>query len=145
MTRRSPRICPTALKSAPLVLSLLLAVVGCGSGDEDVAVEASDQWLSLLDNGDYQASWQQSAALFRKGVSAEDFAKQIGGAREQAGKLVSRKLRSAQAAQQLPNVPRGRYVVIQYDSVFQNQPAAVETVTEKFEGGQWRVVGYRSR
>jgi hypothetical protein len=63
--------------------------------------------------------------------------------RKQVGALVSRKLKSAQYATSLPGAPSGKYVVIQYDSVFQNKSDAVETVTPMLDkDGQWRVSGY---
>ena len=128
-----------------VLFALIAIAVGCGSGDEDAAVDAAAQWLELLDSGEVAKSWEQSSDIFRKKLSSEDFAKSIEGSRGSLGKSMSRKLRTAQAAQTLPNEPRGRYVVIQFDSVFANHPAMVETVTTKFEGDDWRVLGYRMR
>ncbi len=66
--------------------------------------------------------------------------------RKQVGALVSRKLKSAQYATSLPGAPDGKYVVIQYDSTFQNKRAAVETVTPMLDqDGKWRVSGYYIR
>lgn len=134
-------------RAVPVVLSVVLGVAaaGCGSGDEDAAVEASTAWLVLVDSGQLRNAWSETAQVFQKGVPVEEFEKSIGDARDPLGKLISRKLRSAQAARTLPNSPRGRYVVLQFDSVFENQKNAIETVTEMYEGGQWRVTGYRSR
>jgi hypothetical protein len=40
-------------------------------------------------------------------------------------------------------VPDGKYVVIQYDSVFEQKASAVETVTPMLDSdGAWRVSGY---
>jgi hypothetical protein len=59
------------------------------------------------------------------------------------GKLVSRKLKSRQYAESLPGAPDGKYVVIQYDTVFENKKSAVETVTPMQDAdGAWRVSGY---
>jgi hypothetical protein len=67
-------------------------------------------------------------------------------ARKPLGALVSRKLKSAQYATSLPGAPDGQYVVIQYDTVFQNKSAAVETVTPMLDkDGHWRVSGYYIR
>ena len=128
-----------------LLFASITTTVGCGSGDEDAAVEVATQWLKLLDLGSVGESWEQSAGVFRNNLSIEDFKKSIQVSRGPLGRLRSRKLRTAQAAHSVPNAPRGRYVVMQFDSVFANHPAIVETVTAKFEGGGWRVLGYRSR
>lgn len=130
---------------ACLLLASIATSVGCGSGDEDAAVEVATQWLKLLDSGEVGKGWEQSSRVFRNNVSVEDFKKSIGDSRGPLGKLMSREVRSAQAAHSLPNAPRGRYVIVQFDSVFANHPAIVETVTTKFEGAGWRVLGYRSR
>jgi len=59
------------------------------------------------------------------------------------GKLISRKVKSHQYSTSLPGAPAGQYVVIQYDTTFENKAAAVETVTPMLEkDGQWKVSGY---
>ena len=43
----------------------------------------------------------------------------------------------------MPGAPDGRYVVVQYDTVFENKASAVETVTPMADpDGVWRVAGY---
>ncbi|MFP8882056.1 MAG: DUF4019 domain-containing protein [Myxococcota bacterium] len=128
-----------------LLFASIASTVGCGSGDEDDASEMASQWLTLIDMGDVTESWEQSSGVFQNNLSIEDYTKSIKDSRGHLGKLLSRRLRTAQAARSLPNAPRGRYVVVQFDSVFANHPAMVETVTAKFENGDWRVLGYRSR
>jgi hypothetical protein len=128
-----------------LLFASSTTTVGCGSGDEDAAVEMTSQWLTLIDSGEVAESWEQSSNNFRNNLPIEDYKKSIEDSRGQLGKLMSRRLRSAQAARSLPNAPRGRYVVVQFDSVFAKHPAMVETVVATFEGEDWRVLGYRSR
>jgi hypothetical protein len=55
---------------------------------------------------------------------------------------VSRKLLSASFQSSLPGAPDGEYVVIQYQAVYQNKAAAIETVTPTRENGVWKVAGY---
>lgn len=128
-----------------LLFTLIGTSVGCGSGDEDAAIEVATQWLELLDAGEVAKSWEQSSVVFRNNLSIDEFKKSIQDSRGPLGKLMSRQVRNAQAAHSLPNAPRGRYVIVQFDSVFANHPAMVETVTTKFEGSGWRVLGYRIR
>jgi hypothetical protein len=43
----------------------------------------------------------------------------------------------------LPGAPDGEYVVIQFETSFENKKAAIETVTPMFEKNRgWRVSGY---
>ena len=127
------------------VLALGAGVPACSSGGEEEAVAAADAWLVLIDSGELSEGWRETASLFRKAVTEDDFGKSVGAARQPLGKLVSRKLRAAQATRTLPGAPRGRYVVIQYDSVFENSKTAIESVTEVYEDGEWRVSGYRNQ
>jgi hypothetical protein len=63
--------------------------------------------------------------------------------RDPLGKLLARKLKSATYATMLPGAPDGEYVVIKYDSSFENKKTAVETITPMLDkDGLWRVSGY---
>ena len=133
------------------ILVLLLNVVAttAGASDQtavDEATKAADRWLKLVDGGDYKKSWDTASSIFRNAVTEDQWAQQVGSVRKPLGALVSRKLKRAQYASSLPGAPDGKYVVIQYDSVFQNKSAAVETVTPMLDkDGQWHVSGYYIR
>lgn len=110
---------------------------------EDAAQAAAESWLKLVDDGNYAASWEQAAKVFKGAVKQADWAQAAGGVRAPLGKLVSRKLKSREYAEKMPGAPDGRYVVIQYDTVFENRASAVETVTPMADpDGVWRVAGY---
>jgi hypothetical protein len=134
------------LAGSILVLLLNVVATTARAADQaavDQATKATDRWLKLVDAGDYKQSWETASSLFRNAVTEDQWAKQVGSARDPLGALVSRKLKSAQYATSLPGAPDGKYVVIQYDTVFQNKSAAVETVTPMLDkDGQWRVSGY---
>jgi hypothetical protein len=52
-------------------------------------------------------------------------------------------VKSKEYATSLPGAPDGEYVVIQFETSFENKNDAVETVTPmKDEDGKWRVSGY---
>jgi hypothetical protein len=112
-------------------------------GPEDEAQRAAEPWLELVDDKSYATSWEQAAAVFKGALTREDWEKAVGAARNSIGKLVSRKLKSRQYTEKLPGAPDGRYVVIQYDSVFENKPTATELVVPMMDAdGAWRVSGY---
>ena len=63
--------------------------------------------------------------------------------RRPIGDVVSRELRDLSYMTELPGATDGQYVVIQFDTVFENKQAAIETVTSMLEdNGNWRVAGY---
>jgi hypothetical protein len=76
-------------------------------------------------------------------MPTESWQKTLKANRRHLGKVVSRKLKSATYTKTLPNAPEGEYVVIQYDTSFENRANAIETVTPmKEKDGKWRVAGY---
>jgi hypothetical protein len=66
-------------------------------------------------------------------------------ARGPLGKIISRRVRSAQYAESLPGAPDGRYVVIQYEAIYEHKRSAIETVTPMDQNGEWKVSGYYIR
>jgi hypothetical protein len=136
------------MKLIRLVLGMvLLAAAGCGTegnlDPEKQAVESAGEWLELVDNGDYGGSWQEAAAYFKSAVTREGWELAISGVRKPLGAVVSRKVKSKTYKTSLPGAPDGDYVVIQYDTIFENKRTAVETVTPMQDrDGTWRVSGY---
>jgi hypothetical protein len=128
-----------------LVLSIVLP--GCAKkGDTDAesqAEESSMAWLELVDAGDYTASWEEAAGYFKGAVNRETWRQTVSAVRQPLGPVLSRQLRSKAYTTTLPGAPDGEYVVLEYDTVFENKEAAVETITPmKDEDGEWRVSGY---
>ena len=110
---------------------------------EDAAQTAAESWLKLVDAGKADASWGQAAKLFKGAVTKEQWTQALAAARGPPGRLVSRKLKARDYTEKVPGGPDGKYVVIQYDSVFEKKAAAVETVTPMMDpDGVWRVSGY---
>ena len=110
---------------------------------EKAAIEAAEAWLSLVDEGLYLESWREGATYFRKAVSQEQWTQSMVAFRKPLGKTQSRKLTSAQYTTTLPGAPDGEYVVIQYQTSFENKLSAIETVTPMLDkNGDWRVSGY---
>ncbi|MCJ7673809.1 MAG: DUF4019 domain-containing protein [Sedimentisphaerales bacterium] len=110
---------------------------------EKAAVAAADAWLKLVDVGQYAESWAEAAEYFKNAVSKEDWQKSMEPFRKPLGALVSRTLKSTDYTTTAPGAPDGQYVIIQYDSSFENKKSAVETVTPMLDkDGKWRVSGY---
>ena len=113
---------------------------------EDAAQPAAESWLKLVDEGKHDESWDKAAKLFKGAVTKEQWAMALTGVRGPLGKLVSRKIKSREYMEKVPGGPDGKYVVIQYDTVFEKKASAVETVTPMVDpDGVWRVSGYYIR
>jgi hypothetical protein len=110
---------------------------------EQAALVATEKWLTLIDFANFDDSWDQAAAPFKANVTAEQWKMSLKAVQEQFGKVLSRTLKSKEYATELPGAPDGEYVVIQYETTFENKQNGVETVTPMKDGdGQWRVSGY---
>jgi hypothetical protein len=130
------------LTSVILAIGLLAAGVAYAGDQESAAIEAANEWIALLDAGDFRTSWERSALLFQNAVSASQWEASVTAARRPFGKFVSREVLSAEFKRSLPGAPDGQYVVIQYRSAFEKKQAAVETVTPMLEEGDWKISGY---
>lgn len=110
---------------------------------EQAAIQDAQNWLSMIDQKQYDASWQAASDVFKSSITTEKWADAVSGARSPLGELSSRKLLGSEFKTELPGAPEGEYVVIHYDSAFTNKPAAKEIVTTKHAtDGSWRVAGY---
>jgi opacity protein-like surface antigen len=128
---------------AAVSVACLLGTAVAADKPEDAAQLAAESWLKLVDAGDYAGSWDQAAKVFKGAVKQADWVQMSGGVRTPLGKLVSRKLKSREYTEKLPGAPDGKYVVIQYDTVFASKSSAVETVIPMADpDGAWRVSGY---
>jgi hypothetical protein len=131
-----------------LLLTIALAIIGCGKGhpshpqEEQAATEAAMAWLALIDNGHYAESWEQSAMSFKNSLTAKKWENMVKPVREPLGKLESRKVANREYMTSLPGGTTGEFVVIQFNTNFQNKKNAIETVTPMLENGQWKISGY---
>jgi hypothetical protein len=110
---------------------------------EQIAQRRAAAWLSLIDEGQYAASWEAACAMFRASTSKDQWNAALAGARGHLGPLTSRKLRAAQYETSLDGAPPGKYVVVHYDSAFAKKPGTREIVTLlETPDASWKVLGY---
>ncbi|MBB3220834.1 DUF4019 domain-containing protein [Pseudoduganella umbonata] len=133
--------------AAALFSSILLTAAACSHAQDrqaiDEAKRAAEEWLALVDAGQYKASWEQAAEPLRKAVSIAQWEQGGRAARMPVGAFQERSLASSTYTTTLPGAPQGQYVVLQYTTRFADRANAVETVTPMLEAdGKWRVSGY---
>ena len=129
-----------------LVIMVLLSVNSVMAEDvekERSAVSAAEKWLTMVDEGKYGASWNEAAEYFKAAIKQDQWEKSLQAVREPLGKLNSRAVKSKIYKTSLPGAPDGEYVVIQFETSFENKKSAIETVTPMMDkDGNWRVSGY---
>ncbi len=136
------------MKTLLAVSAATLILIGfSASADDGDAVAkaqvAAKSWLALTDGAKYGQSWDDAASVFKGAVTKADWERGIKGVRAPLGAVKTRKVKSAAFTRTLPGAPDGEYVVIQFESQFENKAAAIETVTPmRDKDGAWRVSGY---
>ena len=130
-----------------LFLLLSVGVVAAGDSDkEKAAVAAAEEWLTMVDHGKYIESWKEAAQYFKNAVKKQQWEQSLKAVRKPLGKLVFRKVKSKTNKTSLPGAPDGEYVVIQFETSFENKKSAIETVTPMMDNdAKWRVSGYYIR
>jgi hypothetical protein len=132
------------------IIYILVVFLSLGTGlaaaqepQTEKAALAAEQWLSSVDAGDYSKSWGEAADYLRAAVTEDEWVRSLNAVRTPLGKLVSRKVISSTYMTAMPGAPDGEYVVIQFETSFENKASAIETVTPMLEKtGGWRVSGY---
>lgn len=108
-------------------------------------IDAAELWLGLVDNKDYQASWDAAAPVFQEAVSKEEWDKTLSKLRTAMGPLKERRLFYERFTPVLPGLPDGHYIILQFATTFENKQNAVETVSLKRAADHdmpWQVAGY---
>jgi hypothetical protein len=108
------------LAAASFLCAALL--LGQQAPSADAAKKAAEEWLALIDSGKYGESYDAAASAFKSAVTRDNWISSAKSVRDQTGALKSRKLRSAEYTESLPNAPAGKYVLIEYDTEFPAGP-----------------------
>jgi len=129
-----------------ILLFILLASVSVVKADTEMEKSAKSEavkWLSEVDDGQYEESWESAAEFFQNAVTKEQWVRALQSVRKPLGNLISRELKNSTFKTSLPGAPDGKYVVIQFETSFENKTSAIETVTPmRDKNGNWRVSGY---
>jgi Protein of unknown function (DUF4019) len=136
------RLCRHKERSLKFASAILIILLGCSvwtqtvtsqtsPKPEELAQKSSEAWLALTDTGEYSESWDESSHFFKSAVTKEKWIGQLKPVRGPLGKLQFRKLISATYTKDVPNAPKGEYVIIQYRAGFENFPSAIETLTPR--------------
>jgi len=105
--------------------------------------DASIAWLTLLDEGQYEASWEQASGIFRSEVKKSNWLDLVEGLRKPLGSFRGRALRSVIAITDPVDSPEGEFILMTFDAGFELRQDMIETLT-MFQGadGTWQTAGY---
>ncbi len=132
------------MRNLVFVFSFVFLFSAYGESDrEKAAMSAANEWVKLIDDSKYKESYLEAASFFKTKVTEGQWVQSAKDARQPLGKLLSRKVKLKQYTKTLPGAPDGEYVVIQFDSDFEQKKGVVETITPMFDKDKkWHVSGY---
>ena len=125
-----------------LILILSLCISSSIWANETSGSTVAKDWLKIIDAGNYTLSWQKSDSFFKSRLSQNKWDTALKGVRTPLGKVNSRSEISVNEYSKLPGVPEGEYLIIQFQTEFQNKKSATETLALSKSSGQWLPVGY---
>ena len=127
-----------------IVISLLAAASWAANSEKErAAVTVADKWLMLIDTGKYSESWKEANEYFRKSITQDQWENTVRSVRTNTGRMISRKFKNKLDKKPLPSEPRGKYLIIQYATSFQNRKSVTEEVVLMLDkSGRWKVSGY---
>jgi hypothetical protein len=132
-----------ALATSLLLLSAAAGGVAAGDTPKALAESAARTWLAAADTGSGAETWALAAPLFQDRISSEDWQKKLTAARGPLGNVEKRLLTSATHATRVAGAPEGDYEVVRFQTEFEHEASAIETVTTvRQPDGSWRVAGY---
>jgi hypothetical protein len=137
---------------AVLACLLLIPLMGCASQSrarterrvaENTTRSVAENWLEMLDDGDYEEAFEHESIRFRIAGTQRQFVRYMQGRRAPFGHVASRKFIGAAAMKKLVGLPDGLYQSVLFKSVFENKAVAAERVILAKEAGRWQVIDYR--
>jgi hypothetical protein len=112
---------------------------------EEMAIVGVRDWLAMVDAGQFPEAYDAAGELFRGALARDQWAAALGNSRKPLGNVLQRNLKNATVTQDLPNAPKGKYVVSTFETTFQQQAAPLWEIATSYLGpdGNWKVVGYQ--
>src|SRR5262245_58119508 len=111
--------------------------------DVIVVKRVAEAWVSLIDREAYDESWDRTAAVFKARIKKEQWIEDLERNRRPLGKVRSRKLLTAVYVSDLPDSPRGEYVLLNYEVAFESDVSIREIIIPYLAAdGEWLVAGY---
>jgi Protein of unknown function (DUF4019) len=107
------------------------------------SARAAKDYVDDLDKGQYAESWTKSDEIFKNTLTQSEWVTLLNAVRKDLGKVHSRTIRLHSPVWNPLKMPPGLYMVIDYDTSFENAPRSSELlILRRGADGQWRVLSY---
>lgn len=104
-------------------------------------VQSARDWLALVDQGNWSASWEATGQQFRELNTSDAWASASVDVRSPLGAVEARVMIEQDYVHYVPAPPHG-YAMVRFRTNFANQDDTTETLTLVREDGAWKVVAY---
>ena len=131
-----------------LALSICIFLSGCGDSEEKspekkAAINSALHWVTLIDSGRYDESWQISHTSFKKDVTQRQWRIGLEQIRAPYGRVRSRKIKETKSLSAKPGVMPKKNLVVEFTTLFEDHQTATEFVTVIPDNeGTWLVSAY---
>jgi hypothetical protein len=106
--------------------------------------KASEVFLKAIDQENYEDSWNQTSVITKLRLRSRYWIKNLENTRKPLGKVKFREMESQKPSMDPPNLPKGPYMVIYYNTSFEHSSDSGELITLRLESdGQWKVLTYQ--
>lgn len=107
-------------------------------------IQVANQYVSTLDKGLYADSWTQGSTIFQHTINQREWKIALGLARRRLGNVKSRTIKDVRIAWNPAGLPKGPYMVVEYETAFDKAPHSGETLTfNQDSSGKWKVLTYQ--
>lgn len=106
--------------------------------------KVANDYVDAIDKEQYAQSWTKGDQIFQHTITKDEWAKALDQSRKPLGKVTSRKLKDQRPAMNPQGLPKGAYMVVEYDTNFEKAPSSGELLTlRRGSDGTWRVLTYQ--
>lgn len=108
------------------------------------AAKVAKDYVLMIDQGKYAESWTHGAKIFQQTITQKEWKTALELARKPLGNVKSRTLKDERPALDPKGLPKGPYMVIEYNTSFERAPKSGELLTLMRESnGAWKVLTYQ--
>lgn len=113
---------------------------------KNAVITDSQEWLDLIDDGDFQGSWNNLSRLAKSFLRWENYRQVAANFRSKHGGVYERVLKRVWYTPDWPHSPEGDYVGVEYESKMRfDKDRVIEYTVLAYEDGKWRVLAHQFR
>lgn len=135
----------TAKISFAAILLMGSSLFAMTEAQEKAGIEASNEWLKLIDQGQYDASWNAASVTLQLTLNQDAWHKYLNLVRKSLGSVKQRTLVGESLAPNPDKLPAGEYELLLYQTTFNGSTTAHDELVSMVLGhdGKWRPVIYQ--